>query len=88
MAKPGANWIVGSTREEADIKAVEGWLEEERSYTSRQLSEKLAKEREVEMEAKWLQRLLKKRGGYGSEPGIVLRDRSSQNTTKQNLQIG
>ncbi|HAG80730.1 MAG TPA: hypothetical protein DCL61_06070 [Cyanobacteria bacterium UBA12227] len=28
--------------QEADLKAVEGWLEEERSYTSRQLSEKLA----------------------------------------------
>jgi transposase len=74
--------------EEADLQAVEGWLEEERSYTSRQLSEKLAKERGVEIEAKWLQRLLKKRGGYGSDYGIVLPDRSSQNTTKPNLQIG
>lgn len=74
--------------QEADLKAVEGWLEEERSYTSRQLSEKLAKERGVEIEAKWLQRLLKKRGGDGSESGIVLLKQSSQNTTKRNLQIG
>ena len=52
---------------QAVIKAVEGWLEEERSYTPRQLSEKLALDRGVEIEAKWLQRLLKKRGGYGSD---------------------
>lgn len=30
--------------QEADLKAVEQWLEEERSYTSRQLSQKLAQE--------------------------------------------
>jgi len=74
--------------EEADLLAVEGWLEEERSYTSRQLSEKLAKERGVEIEAKWLQRLLKKRGGYGSDYGIVLPDRSSLNITKLKKPIG
>jgi transposase len=74
--------------QEEDLKAVEAWLEEESSYTSRQLSEKLAKERGVEIEAKWLQRLLKKRGGYGSGLGIVLPNQSSQNTTKQNWQIG
>jgi transposase len=49
--------------EQAHLKAVEGWLEEERSYTSQQLSEKLAKERGVEIQSKWLQRLLEKRGG-------------------------
>lgn len=74
--------------EEADLKAVEGWLEEERSYTSRQLSEKLAKERGVEIEAKWLQRLLKKRGGYGSDYDIVLPDQNNQSTSKPNKQIG
>jgi transposase len=74
--------------EQADLKAVEGWLEEERSYTSRQLSEKLAKEPGVEIEAKWLQRLLKKRGGYGSDYGIVLPNQNNQSTSKQNKQIG
>ncbi len=38
--------------EQAHLKAVEGWLEEERNYTSRQLSEKLAKERGVEIQSK------------------------------------
>lgn len=74
--------------QEADLKAVEDWLEEERSYTSRQLSEKLALERGVEIEAKWLQRLLKKRGGYGSDYGNVLPNQKNQSTSKQNKQIG
>lgn len=57
--------------QEADLKAVEQWLEEERSYTSRQLSEKLGKQRGVKITAKWLQRLLKKRGGSGSDCELV-----------------
>lgn len=74
--------------EQADLQAVEEWLEEERSYTSRQLSEKLAKARGVEIKAKWLQRLLKKRGGYGSDCDIVLPNPNNQSTSKQNLPIG
>ena len=74
--------------QEADLLAVEEWLKEERSYTSRQLSEKLAQERGVEIEAKWLQRLLKKRGGYGSDCDIVRPNQSNPNTTKRNWQIG
>lgn len=74
--------------QEADLLAVEEWLEEERSYTSRQLSEKLVQERGVGIEAKWLQRLLKKRGGYGSDCDIARPYRSSQSITKLNKQIG
>lgn len=73
--------------QEADLKAVEGWLEEERSYTSQQLSEKLTKERGVNIQAKWLQRLLKKRGGFGNDCAIVLPNQSSQNTSKLSRQI-
>lgn len=73
--------------QEADLKAVEQWLEEERSYTSRQLSEKLVKQRGVEITAKWLQRLLKKRGGYGSDCELIRPDPKNPSTTKRNRQI-
>ena len=85
MAKPWARglWEAaerGKKRcwEQAHLKAVEGWLEEEHSYASRQLSEKLAKEREVEIQSKWLQRLLKKRGGSGNDCAIFLPNQSGQ----------
>lgn len=70
--------------QEADLKAVEQWLEEERSYTSWQLSEKLAKQRGVEITAKWLQRLLKKRGGSGSDCELVRPAPKNPSTNKPN----
>jgi transposase len=41
---------------EADISTVEQWLAEERSYSSSQLSEKLAQERGVQLGARRLGR--------------------------------
>jgi transposase len=44
-----------------DIEAVETWLQERRSYTSRQLCERLATERGLVLSGKQLGRILKKR---------------------------
>ncbi|MBV9387900.1 MAG: helix-turn-helix domain-containing protein [Chroococcidiopsidaceae cyanobacterium CP_BM_ER_R8_30] len=52
---------------EDDFKAIEQWLDAERRYTSRQLCEKLVNERGVRMGTKQLSRILKKRGGVGSD---------------------
>ena len=73
---------------EADISAVEQWLAEERSYSSSQLSEKLAQERGVQLGARRLQRLLKKRGGVGSDCAKVPRQQNQQIINKQNKLIG
>lgn len=56
---------------EADIECVEQWLSEERSYTSGQLSEKLAMERQVDLGTKQLSRILKKRVGDGNACATV-----------------
>ena len=47
---------------EQDYVALQGWLEEPRSYSARQLSEKLAKERQVYIGAEQVRRILKKNG--------------------------
>lgn len=52
---------------EEDFEVVDAWLDAERRYTSRQLCEKLAQERGVKMGTKQLSRILKKRGGIGSD---------------------
>lgn len=44
-----------------DIQAVEQWLDEERSYTSRQLQERLEKERSITLSSRQISRILKKK---------------------------
>ena len=51
----------------ADIAAVETWLQERRSYTSRQLCERLAAERGIVLSRKQLGRILQKRATSGSD---------------------
>ncbi len=51
---------------EADVEAIEQWLDAARRYTSRQLCEKLANEPDVRIGTQ-LSRILKKRGGVGSD---------------------
>lgn len=65
----------------ADIECVEQWLSQERSYTSRQLCEKLATERQVHLGMKQLSRILKKRGGGGNGSKLVRQQPNSQSTT-------
>ena len=45
----------------SDWEALETWLQEPRSYTSRQLCEKLARERQVHLSPRQMSRLLKKK---------------------------
>ena len=47
---------------EQDYLALQEWLEEPRSYSARQLSEKLARERQVYIGAEQVRRILKKNG--------------------------
>jgi transposase len=49
-----------------DLKEVEGWLKEERSYTSRQIKERLIKEREITLSSRQISRILKKKIMYGN----------------------
>ena len=48
-----------------DWQALEKWLLEERSYSARQLSQKLAKERQVRLGAEQIRRILLKKNGVG-----------------------
>jgi hypothetical protein len=43
------------------------WLSEERSYSARQLSQKLAKERQVKLGAEQVRRILLKKNGVGKD---------------------
>ncbi|BAY50004.1 putative transposase (plasmid) [Scytonema sp. HK-05] len=58
----------GRTRRwnEADWQTLEQWLAEPRRYSARQLSQKLAGERQVELGAEQVRRLLKKKAGTGN----------------------
>ncbi|MFS0520230.1 helix-turn-helix domain-containing protein, partial [Nostoc sp. UIC 10607] len=49
-----------------DINMVEQWLDEERSYTSRQLQERLAAERGITLSSRQVSRILKKKIIYGN----------------------
>lgn len=51
----------------SDWEAVEDWLQEPRSYTSRQLCEKLEQERQVSLSQRQMTRLLKKKGIAGND---------------------
>jgi len=53
--------------QEPDLQAVEHWLQQERSYTSRQLCQKLADERHIQLSQRTMSRLLKKRGSVGND---------------------
>ena len=44
-----------------DLNEVEQWLQEERSYTSRQVQERLLKEREITLSSRQISRILKKK---------------------------
>ena len=48
-----------------DWQALETWLSEERSYSARQLSQKLAQERQVRLGAEQIRRILLKKNGVG-----------------------
>ena len=56
----------------ADLQAVENWLVEPRSYTSRQLCEKLASVRGVKLSQRTMSRLLQKRGSVGNDGATLL----------------
>lgn len=58
---------------EADIAYLEHCLAEAgRTYNSRQLSVKLARERKVSLSPTQIRRILKKRGGVGNEPDTAI----------------
>jgi len=65
--------------QEQDLEAVERWLHEQRSYTSRQLCQKLASERHVQLSQRTMSRLLQKRGSVGSDCATVPLSQNSQN---------
>ena len=61
--------------QEADLAYLEHCLEvESRTYNSLQLSEKLAQHRNVQLSPDRLRRLLKKKGGDGNAPAIVIKE--------------
>lgn len=63
--------------QEEDVKAIEQWLQEERSYTSPQLCQKLASERQVHLSQRSMSRLLQKRGSVGSDYATARPSRNS-----------
>jgi transposase len=74
--------------QEKDIQYLEACLEQEqRTYNSRQLAEKLKQDRGVKLSPDRIRKLLKKRGGDGREPGINHLQPPTQNTKKPNKPI-
>ncbi|MDZ8188427.1 MAG: helix-turn-helix domain-containing protein [Nostoc sp. ChiSLP02] len=59
------------TWHEVDWQVVEECLEQNRRYSARQLSQKLFEERQIELGAEQIRRLLKKRGGIGNVVATV-----------------
>lgn len=58
--------------QEADIVYLEQCLEQEpRTYNSQQLAQKLEQERQVDLSADRIRRILQKRASGGSEPGTL-----------------
>ena len=71
----------------ADIEYLEECLSQEQcTYNSQQLSQKLATERGVELSADRLRKLLKKRGGVVKEPDISNALVQSQKSNKRSKQ--
>lgn len=60
-----------STWHEVDWQVVEECLGQNRRYSARQLSQKLFEERQIELGAEQIRRLLKKRGGIGNVSATV-----------------
>jgi transposase len=56
---------------EVDWQVVEKYLVEDRRYSARQLSQKLLEERQIELGAEQIRRILKKRGGVGNVSATV-----------------
>ena len=64
---------------EVDIIFLEECLKKEpRTYNSRQLTEKLERDRSVKMSPDRLRRVLKKRGSFGNEQGRVIKENKTQ----------
>ncbi len=57
--------------QEEDWQVVETYLGQNRRYSARQLSQKLFEERQIELGAEQIRRLLKKRGGVGNVSATV-----------------
>lgn len=57
--------------QEADLQYVEQCIEQQRTYSSRQLAQKLASERAVNLSPRRLRHLLQKRGFGGNAPARV-----------------
>lgn len=61
--------------------------QDQRTYTSRQLSQQLAEERQVKLSADRIRRILKKRGGGGKELDIANHVLQITDSNKQNWLI-
>lgn len=72
----------------ADLQAVEDWLVQPRSYTSRQLCEKLATERGVKLSQRTTRCLLQKRGTVGNDCATVPHCQRIRTTLNANAPIG
>lgn len=59
------------TWHEVDWQVIEKCLGQNRRYSARQLSQKLLEERQIELGAEQIRRLLKKRGGVGNVSATV-----------------
>lgn len=71
--------------QEEEVKAVAQWLQEERSYTSLQLSHKLANERHVHLSQRPMSRLLQKRDALAA---ITLQPSPAETARVCNVQTG
>lgn len=56
-----------ATWTEEDWSAVEKWLSEDRSYSARQLSQRLANEKQIKLGAEQVRRILVKKNGVGKD---------------------
>ena len=74
--------------QEEDAEAVEQWLQEERSYTSFQLCQRLASEHQVHLSQRTMSRLLQKRGSVGNDYAIVHLSPDRQSLRTINAQTG
>ena len=70
---------------EEDIQYLEITIEQEqRTYNSKQLAEKLKQDRGVKLSPDRIRKLLKKRGGDGKEPDINHHQQLTSNIRKPN----
>ena len=69
-----------TTWTQSDLEYLEESLrEEQRRYNSKQLAEKLQRDRGVRLSADHLRQLLKKRGSFGSEPDKAIETNKTRN---------